>query len=138
MTKTFLLFIIVAFSACSNEAGDKSAEGATSESNAETEKRRQDSIANATVQAERERGIELIGQSDCLTCHKVDEKLVGPSYRDVANKYNNDDQTKTQLAEKIIKGGAGVWGNIPMTPHPQLSIEDAKTMTAYILSLKQP
>jgi cytochrome c len=78
----------------------------------------------------------LIAQSDCLTCHKVDEKAIGPAYRDVANKYSNDNQTVTMLADKIIKGGAGVWGQIPMTPHPNLSKQDAEQMVKYVLLLK--
>jgi cytochrome c len=137
MKKTFLLFIIAGFCACSNNADEKSAENTSTESAAEIEKRRADSLATAAANAEKERGIELIGKSDCLTCHKLDEKLVGPPYREVANKYNADDQTKTQLAEKIIKGGAGVWGTVAMPPHPTISQDDAKAMVGYILSLKQ-
>ena len=136
MTKTILLIMIVAFTACNNEAGDKADESATV-SSADLQKQREDSIAAATANAEKERGLELIAKSDCLTCHKVDEKLVGPPYREVANKYPADDATKSDLAQKIIKGGAGVWGNIPMTPHPNIPVEDAKAMAGYILSLKQ-
>ena len=82
-------------------------------------------------------GLELLPKSDCLSCHKVEEKVVGPAYREVANKYSADDQTKTMLAEKVIKGGSGVWGTVPMPPHPTITPEDAKTMVGYILSLKQ-
>lgn len=86
--------------------------------------------------ADEEKGIELIAGSDCLTCHKVNEKAIGPSYQDVANKYTTDDATISDLAGKIIKGGSGVWGEVPMTPHPQVSEDDAKIMVKYILSLK--
>ncbi len=82
-------------------------------------------------------GLALIAKSDCLTCHKVDEPLTGPPYRDVANKYA--DQAPgiiPQLAEKIIKGGTGVWGQVPMLPHPTISQADAETMVKYILLLK--
>lgn len=82
-------------------------------------------------------GLALISKSDCLTCHKVDEPLTGPTYRDVANKYA--DQAPgiiPQLAEKIIKGGTGVWGQVPMLPHPTISQADAETMVKYILLLK--
>jgi cytochrome c len=79
----------------------------------------------------------LIAQSDCLTCHKVEDKLVGPAYREVANKYAGQPGAVDSLASKIIHGGAGNWGQVPMTPHPQLSKEDAQTMVKYILSLKQ-
>lgn len=83
-------------------------------------------------------GLALIAKSDCLTCHKIDEPLTGPSYRDVANKYA--DQAPgivPQLAEKIIKGGTGVWGEVPMLPHATLSQADAETMVRYILLLKK-
>ena len=83
-------------------------------------------------------GLAWIAKSDCLTCHKVDEKLTGPAYRDVANKYA--DQAPgivPKLAEKIIKGGTGVWGEVPMLPHPTLSQADAETMVRYILLLKK-
>ncbi len=82
-------------------------------------------------------GLELIAKSDCLTCHKVDEKLIGPAYRDVANKYTSDDKTIGMLADKVIKGGSGVWGPIAMTPHPQLSKDDATKMVKYVLLLKK-
>ncbi|KYP16079.1 c-type cytochrome [Flavihumibacter sp. CACIAM 22H1] len=92
--------------------------------------------ATAGPSADEEKGIELIAGSDCLTCHKVNEKAIGPSYQDVANKYTANDATIAELAGKIIKGGSGVWGEVPMTPHPQVSEDDAKTMVKYILSLK--
>ena len=81
-------------------------------------------------------GLALVAKSDCLTCHKVNEKLTGPAYRDVANKYENTDANITMLAAKIIKGGQGVWGAIPMTPHANLSEADAKQMVKYILLLR--
>lgn len=83
------------------------------------------------------KGEQLISQSDCLTCHKVDEKLIGPSYVEVAQKYENTDKNVEYLADKIIKGGSGVWGQIPMTPHPALSADDAKEMARYVLSLRK-
>ncbi len=83
-----------------------------------------------------EKGLALIAASDCLTCHKVDEKLTGPAYRDVANKYENSETNIKMLAEKIIKGGTGVWGEIPMTPHPAVTPADAEQMVKYILLLK--
>ena len=69
-----------------------------------------------------------------MSCHKVDAKLVGPSYQDVAAKYTDADID--HLAGKIIEGGKGVWGDIPMTPHAGLSQDNAKLMVKYILSLK--
>jgi len=81
------------------------------------------------------KGLALIAKNDCLTCHKVDEKLIGPAYREVANKYTDKDIP--MLAAKIIKGGSGVWGQVPMTPHPNLSVADAEQMVKYILLLKK-
>jgi cytochrome c len=82
------------------------------------------------------RAVELIAGSDCLTCHKINERLTGPSYKEVANKYEVTDANIDSLAGKIITGGAGVWGAVAMTPHPDLPKEDAKEMVRYILSLK--
>lgn len=82
-------------------------------------------------------GLKLVASSDCLTCHKTSEKNIGPAYKDVAAKYENNDENVKMLTAKIIKGGAGVWGAIPMTPHPQIKEEDAEAMVKYILLLKK-
>jgi len=92
--------------------------------------------ADPTANPDYENGLVLVAQSDCLTCHKVDEKLIGPTYRDVANKYENTEANVKMLAEKIIKGGTGVWGQVAMTPHPAVTPADAETMVKYVLSLK--
>ena len=84
-----------------------------------------------------QKGLELVANSDCLTCHKVAEKLIGPAYQDIAAKYEATDENIEMLAGKIIKGGQGVWGQIPMTAHPQLSEEDARQMVKYIFLLKK-
>ena len=84
-----------------------------------------------------QKGLELVGKSDCLTCHKVSDKNIGPAYKDVAAKYENTDENVKMLAGKIIKGGQGVWGAIPMTPHTSLSEADAEQMVKYILLLKK-
>jgi cytochrome c len=82
-------------------------------------------------------GLDLIAKSDCLTCHKLNEAGVGPAYEAVAAKYSNEPSVIDTLAGKIISGGAGNWGSVPMTPHPTLAKEDAKKMVQYILSLKK-
>ncbi|MCJ7935665.1 MAG: c-type cytochrome [Chryseobacterium sp.] len=82
----------------------------------------------------RDEGLKLIEGTDCLTCHKMDAKLIGPSYQEVAAKYTEADLD--MLAQKIIDGGKGNWGHIPMTPHTGLSKDNAKLMVKYILSLK--
>lgn len=85
-----------------------------------------------------QKGLELTGKYACPTCHKIDETLTGPAYRDVANKYAGaDDATITQLAKKVLSGGSGVWGEVPMTPHPNVSEDEAKDMVKYILLLKK-
>ncbi|MEO5682785.1 MAG: c-type cytochrome [Chitinophagaceae bacterium] len=83
-----------------------------------------------------QKGLTLIAGADCLTCHKIDETSTGPAYRDVANKYPNTAATIDTLAGKIIKGGSGNWGSVPMTAHDLLSTDDAKAMVKYILLLK--
>ncbi len=83
-----------------------------------------------------EKGLALVAASDCFTCHKVDEKITGPTYREVANKYDNTEANVKMLAEKIIKGGKGNWGDVIMTPHSGVSQEDAEAMVKYIFTLK--
>jgi|SRR6476659_4693158 len=83
-----------------------------------------------------DKGLELIGSNDCTTCHAIKEKKIGPAYLDVSKKYEASEAIVDTLVNKVIHGGTGVWGNIPMTAHPNLSREDAKEMIQYILSLK--
>jgi cytochrome c len=80
-------------------------------------------------------GQSLIEGSDCLGCHKLDEKMIGPSYKEVAQKYENTPENVEMLAEKILKGSSGVWGDVPMPAHG-FSKENAKFMAQYILSSK--
>lgn len=80
-------------------------------------------------------GAQLIERSDCHSCHNETVKTVGPSYLSVARKYNDSEQTMTNLAAKIIKGGYGVWGPAAMTAHPTLAEADAIEMVRYILTL---
>ena len=84
-----------------------------------------------------QKGLALVAGSDCLTCHKTSEKNIGPAYKEVAAKYENTEENVKMLAGKIIKGGSGNWGAIPMTPHPQLKEEDVEQMVKYILLLKK-
>lgn len=82
-------------------------------------------------------GEALIKKSDCLACHNAKVKIVGPAYADVAAKYPATAENIDKLADKIIAGGAGAWGEVPMSPHPAVSKGDAKEMVKYILSLKK-
>jgi len=80
--------------------------------------------------------LELAQSKNCLTCHSVDKKVVGPAYKDVAAKYAGDKGAADRLAQKILKGGAGVWGQVPMPANTQVSEAEAKKLAAWVLSLK--
>ena len=84
-----------------------------------------------------EKGAKLIAFSDCLSCHQENEKLIGPAYTEIAKNYEFNEKNTSYLANKIIKGGKGVWGQVPMTPHPDLAMEDAREMAKYVLSLRK-
>ena len=77
---------------------------------------------------------ELAKKYMCLTCHTVDKKLVGPSYHDVAVKYKGDKGAEAKLAEKVKKGGVGVWGQIPMPPNDKVPDADVKALVKWVLS----
>jgi cytochrome c len=81
-------------------------------------------------------GSNLIAANDCLTCHQIDKKSTGPSYRQIANKYEPNQGNVENLANSIIKGSKGLWGNTAMTPHSHLSEQQAREMAGYILSLR--
>ena len=82
-------------------------------------------------------GKTLMNGSDCFSCHKEKEKSIGPSYLEVANRYASDEKAAELLADKIINGGSGSWGEIAMAAHPGLSHTEAKQMAEYILSLSE-
>ena len=82
-------------------------------------------------------GEKLINKSDCIGCHNKVNKIIGPSYTEIAKKYPATEKNINYLADKIIKGGTGVWGTMPMTAHATLKPADAKLMVKYILSLKK-
>ena len=79
----------------------------------------------------------LAKKHNCFACHAVDKKVVGPAYKDVANKYRGDKSAEAKLIEKVKKGGSGVWGPIPMPPNTQVSDADIKKMVELILALKK-
>ncbi|WP_194777937.1 c-type cytochrome [Pararhodonellum marinum] len=83
------------------------------------------------------KGLALMKESDCPSCHMVERKIVGPSYAEVAAKYENTEENVNLLAGRVISGAVGVWGEIPMPAHPTLSEEDAKQMVKYVLLLKK-
>ena len=127
MKKLLVIAGIAAVIYSCNSGGEKQAEGGDT---AQTE------TPAATQNLASEKGLELIGASDCTTCHSIDKKMIGPAYTDVAKKYEATEETIDSLASKVINGGFGNWGSVPMTAHPDLSKDDAREMVKYILSLK--
>jgi cytochrome c len=77
---------------------------------------------------------KLAASKNCMACHAVDKKLVGPSYKDVAAKYAGQKDAVDKLAAKIIKGGAGVWGPVPMPANTQVTQEESKKLVAWIMT----
>jgi cytochrome c len=127
--KKYTLILSLAFFCVA--CGDQSKKEETSA--AEPEK----STTSVMDNPDYDKGLNLIAKSDCFTCHKLREPATGPSYGDVALKYENSEENLNMLADKIIKGGQGNWGQIPMTPHPDISKEDAVAMVKYIFLLKE-
>ena len=123
----FTLSLAILLVACGGGATNKTSSTETTTS----------SETNLSDNPDYAKGLALIAGSDCLTCHKVAEKNIGPAYEEVAAKYENTDDNIEMLAGKIIKGGSGNWGAIPMTAHANLSQEDAEAMVKYILLLKK-
>ena len=84
------------------------------------------------------RGMKMIQSLDCKACHAEYKKSIGPAFYQVSVKYKGDKSALEKLTKKVISGGKGVWGEVPMAPHPTLSTEDAAEMVKYILSLSNP
>ena len=131
MKKTFIILGCTLLAmACGNSGETKTAEA------------KDTAAKEAAPVASNTKGLELIGASDCTTCHRLQQAsagaAIGPSYSEVAKKYAPAaDTTVDRLVKKVISGGSGVWGAVPMTPHPQLAEADVKEMVKYILSLKK-
>jgi cytochrome c len=79
---------------------------------------------------------ELAKQRMCMGCHTVERKLVGPAFRDVAKRYAGKPEVAAMLAEKVIKGGKGAWGPVPMAANPRVSPAEAQQLVTWVLSLK--
>jgi cytochrome c len=129
--KKYVVFaaLCTAMVACGSADTNKGAEEKPAEST-------NNAAAGGPTASANEKGLEMIGALDCTTCHKISEKNIGPAYTDVAKKYEASEANINMLADKVIKGGSGNWGTVPMTPHPALSADSAKEMVRYILSLK--
>src|SRR5437016_4693337 len=79
---------------------------------------------------------DLAKTKNCMACHSVGNKVVGPAFKDVAKKYTGQSDAEDKLAQKVQKGGAGAWGPVPMPANPQVSDAEAHTLVKWILSLK--
>ena len=120
MKKTiFLLTVLGVLAACGGGKEDKKPQ-----------------VTDITQTDEYKKGYEVVKGSDCMTCHLIDEKNVGPAWRDVANKYAGQDTAVRYLAKKIVDGGSGVWGQVPMAAHPTFTPEQAEAVAKYVLLLK--
>jgi len=124
MKKSFLVVLAIAILAACGGGSDSKTESSKS--------------ADITKNPDYQKGLALISKSDCFTCHAIDTKITGPAYREVADKYAGyPDTIVSHLANKVINGGMGVWGEtIPMLPHSSLNKEDAEAMVKYVLLLK--
>jgi cytochrome c len=135
MKKTFFIIACAAFAvACGNSTDTKTSDTKDTAASAPA--------ASATVSPGSEKALELIGSSDCTTCHRLQKdgpgSPIGPAYSDVAAKYAPAaDSTVDRLVKKIISGGTGVWGSLPMTAHPLLKEADVREIVKYILTLKK-
>jgi cytochrome c len=79
---------------------------------------------------------DLAQKKNCMACHAADKKLIGPAYKDVAAKYAGQKDAADKLAQKIVKGGSGVWGAVPMPANPQVTEAEAKQLAAWVLTTK--
>lgn len=128
MKKVLVLFTFCAATVIGCNSADNGAK--------KEEEKKSGSTTPASDPAADEKALTMIGSLDCVACHKLNEKSTGPAYSEVAKKYEATEANINDLAGKIIKGGKGVWGDLPMTPHPTLSMDSARLMVKYILSLK--
>jgi cytochrome c len=93
-------------------------------------------LAAGAHAADAKAGEALAMASGCLACHAVDKKLVGPGFKEIADRYRKDKGTEADLVQKVKAGGKGVWGDIPMPPNAHVKDADIKTLVQWILSLK--
>jgi cytochrome c len=131
MKKTIYYCSILALLAVCVSCGPKKEEAKATEEYVATEAPAEAAPAGDAISM----GEALVKASDCKTCHHPINKIIGPAHTDVAKKYEFNKANVEMLAQKIIKGGTGVWGQIPMSPHPDISQADAEKMARYVLSL---
>ena len=144
MKKVFIILgISLVIAACGGPKADKAA-GSTDSVNNITAATSNSSAAQDTsvskigtgspAASAASKGQTLMASLDCNTCHKEHEKVIGPALADIAKKYTSADVET--LAKKVISGGSGNWGSVPMTAHPDLKLADAEEMVKYVLSVK--
>lgn len=125
------LFYITLIALVASSCGSKSETKATEDYGTPTTK-------SEPVKADEDlvaQGAALVKKSDCNTCHHITNQLVGPAHTEVAKKYEFTNENIEKLADRIMKGSSGIWGQVMMTPHPDLSRDDALKMARYVLSL---
>lgn len=142
----FILCISVAVSACggsssstkggsdSTAAADQTAKATSSDADTNATKTGTEGAGGSAGSAA---GEKLLAANDCGTCHKVDTKVIGPAFQDIAKKYDASEANIDMLAKKVIAGGSGNWGTMAMTAHPSLAESDAKEIVKYILAQKK-
>lgn len=127
--KKVLVLLFTAFILYACGGGDKTADVKKDSVAPEVAKPAAPAPANEKI-------LELIASKNCApTCHTIEKKVIGPAYIDVAKKYPSTPENIDMLVQKVIKGGSGVWGDVPMTPN-NITPEEAKEIVTYILSLK--
>ena len=124
MKRVFMAVVVLTAMASCGGGGDKKEAG-------------NETATTAAANPLEEKAMAAIGKSDCLTCHKINETVTGPAYAEVAKKYENTEANVNMLVEKVIKGGKGNWGEVPMLAHPSLDPAEAKIIVQYILSLRK-
>jgi cytochrome c len=135
MRKLFVMIAVMGFAAgtitsCGSKKEEAKKEDAEDYADNEKPEEKKASADDLIAQ-----GKVLTEQSDCKTCHHLTNKIVGPAHADVAKKYEFTTANVNMLAGKIISGGSGNWGDVPMTAHPDISKADAEKMAMYVLSL---
>lgn len=93
-------------------------------------------IVGAVASASAFADAELAKAKNCMACHSIDHKVVGPAFKDVARKYGGQKDVEDRLTQKVLKGGAGVWGAVPMPANTQVTEAEARSLVKWVLSLK--
>lgn len=138
MKKIWIVFLSAFVFACNSADKSESDTSAKTDTaaTAQTDAGGQLNLPEGITQEDYDKGLNLVANSDCLTCHQISTKSTGPAYMDVAKKYEPTKENIEMLAGKIIKGGSGNWGTVAMLPHEGLPEEDAKAMAKYVLSFR--